>query len=152
MKKRKVIKIKCPICNAELDQETYYDYINEDTSYYNFCENCGWDDYPDEYLSEKTEMKLKLIVTKNRGTTKTETTTYCTTTKEKEFIMARTNIPRTEKGKFAYQLEGIREFTANVAKDLLKKYPDVDYFDLETQFNSAFGHQYALAMMKENVE
>lgn len=41
--------MKCPICNEKLEQETYYSEIYEDTSYYNYCPNCGYDDYPDEY-------------------------------------------------------------------------------------------------------
>lgn len=61
-------------------------------------------------------------------------------------------ITRTNNGKFAYQLDEIREFAARVAAELLEKYPDVDYFDLEKQFDSAFGHQYALAMMREILE
>lgn len=44
--------MKCPICNAELDQETYYDHTSEDTSYYNFCDNCGWDDYPEHLMED----------------------------------------------------------------------------------------------------
>lgn len=41
--------MKCPICNGDLEQETYYSKMDEDTSYYNYCPNCGYDDYPDEY-------------------------------------------------------------------------------------------------------
>lgn len=37
---------KCPHCKGELEQETYYDDVSEDTSYYNFCSECGWNDYP----------------------------------------------------------------------------------------------------------
>lgn len=44
--------MKCPICNGDLEQETYYSEIYEDTSYYNYCPNCGYDDYPDEYEDE----------------------------------------------------------------------------------------------------
>ena len=43
------IMTHCPSCNAKLDQETYYDGM--DTTYYNFCPECGWDDY-DEYTYE----------------------------------------------------------------------------------------------------
>lgn len=39
---------RCPCCNGKLEQETYYDSINEDTSYYSYCTSCGWDDRPDE--------------------------------------------------------------------------------------------------------
>ena len=41
--------MRCPICNTKLEQETYYDEVCEDTSYYNYCPECEWDDYP-EYL------------------------------------------------------------------------------------------------------
>ena len=43
--------MKCPLCNNKLEQETYYDDVNDDTSYFNYCEKCGWDDYPD-YLHD----------------------------------------------------------------------------------------------------
>ena len=43
---------RCPICNAKLDQETYYDHDNEETSYYHFCDNCGWNDYPENLIEE----------------------------------------------------------------------------------------------------
>ena len=59
---------------------------------------------------------------------------------------------RTATGKYADRLEGMTEFTSRVAKELLEAYPDIDFFDLEHQFNAAFGHQYALAMAHEGLE
>lgn len=48
--------MKCPICGKELEQETYYDDTIEDTSYYDFCPECGWSNYPDyENKSEVTK-------------------------------------------------------------------------------------------------
>ena len=43
---------RCPICNGKLEQETYYN--GEDTGYYNYCERCGYNDYPEDLL-EVTE-------------------------------------------------------------------------------------------------
>ena len=48
--------MKCPICGKELEQETYYDEVTEDTSYYDFCPKCGYNNYP-EYLSEREESR-----------------------------------------------------------------------------------------------
>ena len=47
--------MNCPHCNGKLEQETYYDYENEDTSYYNLCPLCGWDDRfeTEEYYEEE---------------------------------------------------------------------------------------------------
>jgi hypothetical protein len=45
---------RCPCCNGKLEQETYYDDVLEDTSYYNYCTKCDWNDYP-EYLKEESE-------------------------------------------------------------------------------------------------
>lgn len=42
---------RCPCCNGELEQETYYNEAYDDTCYYNYCNVCGWNDYPD-YLYE----------------------------------------------------------------------------------------------------
>ncbi len=42
---------RCPCCNGKLEQETYYDDVFEDTSYYNYCTKCDWNDYP-EHLKE----------------------------------------------------------------------------------------------------
>lgn len=61
-------------------------------------------------------------------------------------------LKRTATGKYADRLEGMTEFAARVAKELLEAYPDVDYFDLEGFFDKAFGCQYALAMMREGLE
>ena len=49
--------MKCPHCNGELEQETYYDYVSEDTSYYNFCPECGWNDYPDDLMEIAEEQE-----------------------------------------------------------------------------------------------
>lgn len=40
--------MRCPNCGTKLEQETYYNTASEDTSYYNYCYNCGWDDYPED--------------------------------------------------------------------------------------------------------
>lgn len=48
--------MKCPICGNELEQESYYDEVIEDTLYYDFCPVCGYDNYP-EYLLESEESK-----------------------------------------------------------------------------------------------
>lgn len=46
---RKVgVTMRCPNCGTKLEQETYYNTASEDTSYYNYCYNCGWDDYPED--------------------------------------------------------------------------------------------------------
>lgn len=39
--------MKCPLCNANCEQETYYDEMYEDTGCYNYCPKCEWDDYPE---------------------------------------------------------------------------------------------------------
>lgn len=63
----------------------------------------------------------------------------------------RKTMKRTATGKYAERLEGMTEFAARIAKELLEAYPDMDYFDLEHNFNAAFGHQYALAMLQEGL-
>ena len=35
--------------------------------------------------------------------------------------------------------------------DLLKKYPDIDFYDLMFQFEMQFRHEYSMAMLKETV-
>ena len=45
--------MKCPICGTELEQETYYDEVFEDTSYYDFCPKCHWDNYPYDCYGEE---------------------------------------------------------------------------------------------------
>ena len=53
--------MKCPICGKELEQETYYDDTIEDTSYYDFCSECGWSNYPDfeNESEERNEKRFK---------------------------------------------------------------------------------------------
>ena len=64
----------------------------------------------------------------------------------------RKTLKRTATGKYADRLEGMTEFAARVAKELLEAYPEVDYYDLEGFFNVTFGHQYALAQLREGLE
>ena len=71
--------MKCPICRTELDQETYYDFVSEDTSYYNFCPECSWNDHPEySYLNngkeENTMMNIDILVTSIKTMTNLEVT------------------------------------------------------------------------------
>lgn len=56
--------MKCPNCGTELDQEMYYDHISEDSAYYNYCDKCGWDDYPYDYLNEIKEREENNMITR----------------------------------------------------------------------------------------
>ena len=47
--------MKCPICGAELDQDTYYNEEREETGYYDFCTKCNYDNYPESLLEKPEE-------------------------------------------------------------------------------------------------
>jgi uncharacterized C2H2 Zn-finger protein len=46
--------MKCPVCGETLEQETYYSHVNEDTSYFNYCPKCDWNDYPESEVENET--------------------------------------------------------------------------------------------------
>ena len=47
------------------------------------------------------------------------------------------------------RINGINEFAKETASNLLKKYPDIDFYDLMFQFEMQFRHEYLKAMLKE---
>ena len=47
------------------------------------------------------------------------------------------------------RINGINEFARETASNLLKKYPDIDFYDLMFQFEMQFRHEYSKAMLKE---
>ena len=47
------------------------------------------------------------------------------------------------------RINGINEFVKETASNLLKKYPDIDFYDLMFQFEMEFRHEYLKAMLKE---
>lgn len=66
-------------------------------------------------------------------------------------------IPRSEDGRMDISSMGdfhdkLEKFSKEVAERLLKEFPDVDFFDLESSFKSQFNCQYACAMMIEICE
>ena len=47
------------------------------------------------------------------------------------------------------RINGINEFAKETASNLLKKYPDIDFYDLIFQFEMEFRHEYLKTMLKE---
>jgi hypothetical protein len=47
------------------------------------------------------------------------------------------------------RINGINEFAKEIASNLLKKYPDIDFYDLMFQFEMQFRHECLKAMLKE---
>lgn len=70
--------MKCPICGTELDQETYYDFVDEDTGYYNFCPKCEWNDHPEYSYFKKGDamMNIDILVTKIKSNTNLEVSVH----------------------------------------------------------------------------
>ena len=50
------------------------------------------------------------------------------------------------------RIDGINEFAKETVSNLLKKYPDIDFYDLMFQFEMQFRHEYSKAMLKETSE
>ena len=49
------------------------------------------------------------------------------------------------------RIDGINEFAKETVSNLLKKYPDIDFYDLMFQFEMQFRHEYSKAMLKETL-
>ena len=47
------------------------------------------------------------------------------------------------------RIDGINEFAKETVSNFLKKYPDIDFYDLMFQFEMQFRHEYLMAMLKE---
>lgn len=47
------------------------------------------------------------------------------------------------------RIDGINEFAKETVSNLLKKYSDIDFYDLMFQFEMQFRHEYSMAMLKE---
>ena len=50
------------------------------------------------------------------------------------------------------RINGINEFAKETASNLLKKYPDIDFYDLMFQFEMQFRQEYLKAMLKETTD
>jgi hypothetical protein len=50
------------------------------------------------------------------------------------------------------RINGINEFAKETASNLLKKYPDIDFYDLIFQFEMQFRHEYLKAMLEETLD
>lgn len=62
--------------------------------------------------------------------------------------MTRQNIKRIN-NRFEKRVDGIDEFAKETASNLLKKYPDIDFYDLMYLFEISFRYQYSVAMLIE---
>ena len=47
------------------------------------------------------------------------------------------------------RINGSNEFAKETASNLLKEYPDIDFYDLMFQFEMQFRHEYFRTMLKE---
>ena len=50
------------------------------------------------------------------------------------------------------RINGINEFAKETVSNLLKKYPDIDFYDLMFQFETQFRHEYSKAILKETLD
>lgn len=64
--------------------------------------------------------------------------------------MKRQNVNR-KNNMMETKIDWINEFAKETASNLLKKYPDIDFYDLMFQFEMQFRHEYSMAMLKETV-
>ena len=62
--------------------------------------------------------------------------------------LTRQNIKRIN-NRFEKRIDGIDEFAKEIANNLLKKYPDIDFYDLMYLFEISFRYQYSIAMLIE---
>ena len=65
--------------------------------------------------------------------------------------MTRQNIKRIN-NRFEKRIDGIDEFAKEIANNLLKKYPDIDFYDLMYLFEMQFRYEYSKAMLKDTSE
>ena len=65
--------------------------------------------------------------------------------------MKRENINR-KNNMIETRINGINEFAKVTASNLLKKYPDIDFYDLMFQYEIQFRHEYLKAMLKETLD
>lgn len=65
--------------------------------------------------------------------------------------MTRKNIKR-KNNRMETRVDGINEFAMETASNLLKKYPEVDFYDLMYLFEIQFRHEYLKAMLKETLD
>lgn len=63
-------------------------------------------------------------------------------------VTKRKPVERTEDGRFKNKIAGMDEFAAEVAMNLISKFPDIDYFDLKYQFDAQLALQYTMLIMK----
>lgn len=64
--------------------------------------------------------------------------------------MARTIIPRNDVGQFTGDIpRQIKVEVEKFAKDLFKKFPDVDVFDVENIVSRAFSYQASMQLLAE---
>ena len=68
-----------------------------------------------------------------------------------DVTMTRKNINR-KNNMMETRIDGINEFAKETVSNLLKKYPEVDFYDLMFQFEMQFRHEYSKAMLKETSE
>ena len=66
--------------------------------------------------------------------------------------MERKPIERTKQGQYVKHLEGMREFTEKVAKELCERYPDVDFFDMQIMFERDFNFAMSMELLKYGSE
>lgn len=62
--------------------------------------------------------------------------------------MKRQNVKR-KNNMMETRIDGINEFAKETTSNLLKKYPNIDFYDLMFQFETQFRHEYSIAMLKE---
>lgn len=62
--------------------------------------------------------------------------------------MTRKNIKR-KNNRMETRINGINEFAKETASNLLKKYPEVDFYDLMYLFEISFRFEYSRAMLSE---
>lgn len=62
--------------------------------------------------------------------------------------MTRKNIKR-KNNRMETRVDGINEFAMETASNLLKKYPEVDFYDLMYLFEISFRFEYSRAMLSE---
>ena len=66
--------------------------------------------------------------------------------------MERKPIKRTNRGQYAECLDGMGEFAHEVAVKLCKKYPGVDFMDLQFVFERAFSFEMSVELVKYGSE